>query len=79
VDTPEKPSRDRDHGTLATIGRKAAIVKLGRLELTGFAGWLFWSLLHVYLLVNARTRLFVAIGRIAAYSTYHPVGRIITK
>jgi NADH dehydrogenase len=30
-------------GDLATIGRRAAVVKLGRLELTGFLGWLFWS------------------------------------
>jgi NADH dehydrogenase len=35
---PKKPFRYRDHGSLATIDRKAAIVKLGRLELTGFPG-----------------------------------------
>ncbi|MGE5368646.1 MAG: NAD(P)/FAD-dependent oxidoreductase [Chloroflexota bacterium] len=76
---PKKPFRYRDHGSLATIGRKAAIVKLGRLELTGFPGWLFWSVAHVYFLVNLRTRLFVAISWIAAYFTYHRGARIITK
>lgn len=76
---PKKPFRYRDHGSLATIGRKAAIVKLGRFELTGFPGWLFWSVVHVYFLVNLRTRLFVAISWIAAYFTYHRGARIITK
>jgi NADH dehydrogenase FAD-containing subunit len=37
------PFRYRHMGDLATIGRRAAVVKLGRLELTGFLGWLFWS------------------------------------
>ncbi len=54
-------------------------MKLGRFELTGFAGWLFWSVVHVYFLVNLRTRLFVAISWIAAYFTYHRGARIITK
>ncbi len=76
---PRKPFRYRDHGNLATIGRKAAIVKLGRLELTGFAGWLFWSVVHVYFLVNLRSRLFVAISWIAAYFTFHRGARLITR
>jgi NADH dehydrogenase len=37
------PFRYRHMYDLATIGRQAAVVKLGRLELTGFLGWLFWS------------------------------------
>ncbi|MGJ0506391.1 MAG: NAD(P)/FAD-dependent oxidoreductase [Methylocystis sp.] len=76
---PRKPFRYRDHGSLATIGRKAAIVKLGRLELTGFPGWLFWSVVHVYFLVNLRSRLFVAISWIAAYFTSHRGARLITR
>ncbi|WP_363349928.1 NAD(P)/FAD-dependent oxidoreductase [Methylocystis echinoides] len=76
---PRKPFRYRDHGNLATIGRKSAIVKLGRLELTGFVGWLFWSVVHVYFLVNLRSRLFVAISWIAAYFTFHRGARLITR
>jgi len=76
---PRKPFRYRDHGNLATIGRKSAIVKLGRLELTGFVGWLFWSVVHVYFLVNLRSRILVAISWIAAYLTYHRGARLITR
>ncbi|WP_457795580.1 NAD(P)/FAD-dependent oxidoreductase [Methylocystis sp. S23] len=76
---PRKPFRYRDHGSLAAIGRKAAIVKLGRLELTGFPGWLFWSVAHVYFLVNLRSRILVAVSWIAAYFTYHRGARLITR
>jgi NADH dehydrogenase len=76
---PRKPLHYRDHGNLATIGRKSAIVKLGRLELTGFVGWLFWSVAQVYFLINLRSRLFVAISWIAAYFTYHRGSRLITR
>jgi NADH dehydrogenase len=76
---PRKPFRYRDHGSLATIGRKSAIVKLGRLELTGLPGWLFWSAAHVYFLVNLRSRLFVALSWIAAYFTYYRGARLITR
>ncbi len=78
-EAPRKPFRYRDHGSLATIGRKSAIVKLGRLELTGFVGWLFWSVAHVYFLINLRSRLFVAMSWIAAYFTHHRGARLITR
>jgi hypothetical protein len=42
------PFRYRHLGDLATIGRHAAVVKLGRPELTGFLGWLFWSVVPGY-------------------------------
>ncbi len=73
-----KPFRYRDQGSLATIGRNSAIVKLGRLELTGVVGWLFWSVAHVYFLINLRSRLLVALSWIAAYLTHYRGARIIT-
>jgi hypothetical protein len=39
---------------------RAAVVKLGRLELTGFLGGLFWSVVHIYFLITARDRFIVA-------------------
>ena len=46
--------RYRNLGELATIGRRAAVVKFGRLRLKGFMGWLFWSLAHIYFLIGVR-------------------------
>ncbi|MGJ0396626.1 MAG: NAD(P)/FAD-dependent oxidoreductase [Methylocystis sp.] len=76
---PRKAFRYRDYGALATIGRNAAIVKLGRLELTGFPGWLFWSFVHIYFLVNLRSRIFVAMSWIATYLTSHRGARLIIR
>ena len=65
-------------GDLATIGRKAAVVKLGRLELTGFIGWLFWSVVHIYFLIGLRNRFVVAATWLWSYLTYKRGARLIS-
>jgi NADH:ubiquinone reductase (H+-translocating) len=55
---PDGPFRYFDKGTLATIGRNAAVAQLrGGLELTGFLGWLAWIFVHIWYLVGFRNRL----------------------
>jgi NADH dehydrogenase len=66
-------------GDLATIGRKAAIVKLGRFTLTGFAGWLFWSVVHIYFLIGVRSRIAVAFNWMWDYVTFRRRSRLILK
>ena len=73
------PFRYRDLGDLATIGRHAAVVKLGRLELTGFLGWLFWSVVHIYFLITARDRFIVAFTWLWDYVTFQRGARLITE
>src|ERR1700738_979641 len=73
------PFRYRDLGDLATIGRGAAVVKLGRLELTGFVGWLFWSVVHMYFLITARARLIVVFTWLWDYVTFQRGARLITE
>ena len=75
---PLPPFRYRHAGDLATIGRGAAVVKLGALELTGLAGWLFWGFIHIYFLIGLRTRFFVALEWLWSYVTYHRGARLIT-
>src|SRR6185312_3680852 len=53
----DKPFRYRHAGDLATIGRKAAVVSLPYMKLTGFIGWMFWSVAHIYFLIGIRNRL----------------------
>ena len=69
----------RHEGDLATIGRKSAIVKLGRLELTGFLGWLFWGAVHVYFLIGLRHRIAVAFSWMWDYVTFGRRARLITE
>jgi NADH dehydrogenase FAD-containing subunit len=47
----------RDRGTMATIGRNAAVAQVGPLRMTGFAGWLTWLFVHLALLIGFRNRL----------------------
>jgi NADH dehydrogenase len=54
-----KPFRYVDKGTMATIGRNAAVVQLGRLRLRGFAGWVTWLTVHLWYIVGFRNRLAV--------------------
>ena len=71
--------RYRDHGNLATIGRMAAVVQMGRLRLTGVAAWWFWLLAHVYFLIGFRNRLVVLINWFWAYWSYQRGARIIFR
>lgn len=53
-----KPFRYRDKGTMATIGRSAAVAQIGgHIRLTGFAGWVAWLVLHLYYLIGFHNRL----------------------
>jgi NADH dehydrogenase len=74
---PAKPFRYRHWGDLAVIWRNAAVVKMGRFELTGFAGWLLWSAAHIYFLIGARNRLAVAMNWFWNYLTFEPAARLI--
>ncbi len=49
--------RYRDKGTLATIGRRAAVGEIGRLRFRGFFGWLVWLVVHIYYLIGFENRI----------------------
>lgn len=73
-----KPFRYRDFGNLATIGRKAAVVEMGPVKISGFTAWLLWSLAHVYFLIGLRNRLVVALHWMWNYATFQRGARLIT-
>ena len=73
------PFHYRHLGDLATVGRQAAVVKLGWLELTGFIGWVFWSVVHIYFLIGVRDRFIVAFTWFWDYVTFQRGARLITQ
>ncbi|WP_114943080.1 NAD(P)/FAD-dependent oxidoreductase [Microvirga calopogonii] len=77
--TAPGPFQYRHQGDLATIGRKAAVVKLDSIHLTGFIGWLFWGIAHVYFLIGLRNRAVVAFTWLWNYLTYQRGARLITE
>jgi NADH dehydrogenase len=72
------PFRYRDLGALAVIGRSRAVADLGRVQLRGFPAWLFWSLVHLFLLAGFRNRLVVYVNWTWAWFTYGRGVRLIT-
>jgi len=71
--------RYRHEGSLATIGRRAAVVELGPIQLKGFIGWMFWSAVHIYFLIGLRNRFVVAITWLWSYVTFKRGARLITE
>ncbi len=71
------PFKYADYGNLATIGRMAAIVHLGRLQLSGVLAWWFWLAAHVFFLIGFRNRIVVLLNWAVAYWSYQRSARII--
>lgn len=77
--TPAGPFRYRDSGTMATIGRGAAIAKFSeRLQLTGFVAWVLWGLVHIFFLIGFRNRFTVLADWMWSYVTFQSGARLIT-
>ena len=74
---PTRHFRYRDYGNLATIGRMAAVVQIGRWKLSGALAWWFWLWAHVFFLIGFRNRLVVMLNWTWAYWTYQRAARII--
>ena len=72
------PFRYRDLGSLATIGRKRAIIQMGRFKMKGFFAWLLWCVAHIYYLIGFRNRFVVAISWLWNYITFQRATRLIT-
>ena len=60
----------KDYGSLATIGRKAAIAQLGKLEFWGVGAWVFWLFVHVYFLIGFRNRALVLLEWAWSYLSF---------
>jgi NADH dehydrogenase len=70
--------RYRDYGTLATIGRRAAVADFGWIRLHGTLAWLLWGLVHISFLIGFRNRLIVMLDWLWSYFTFQSGGRLIT-
>jgi len=64
-------------GSLATIGRKAAVADLGAVKLTGFVAWVFWCAAHVWFLIGFRNRVQVVLDWLWSYLTFERGARLV--
>jgi NADH dehydrogenase len=75
---PALPFRYRDKGSLATIGRSAAVAQLGRLKLSGPIAWLAWLVVHILFLIGFRNRVLVLFQWAWSFFSYDRGARLIT-
>ena len=66
-----------DKGSLATIGRAAAIAQFGKIHISGYFAWLSWLFVHIFFLIGFRNRLLVMIQWAWSYFTYERGARLI--
>ncbi len=76
---PRPPFRYWDKGTMATIGRSAAVAWIGKLTFSGFPAWLAWLFVHLIFLIGFRNKLAVLFQWAYSYFTYKRSARIITS
>jgi NADH dehydrogenase len=67
-----------DKGTMATIGRSAAVAMIGKIKLSGMAAWMAWLFIHLIFLVGFRNRTAVLFQWAYSYFSYRRSARIIT-
>ena len=67
-----------DKGTMATIGRSAAVAMIGKIKLSGFPAWLAWLFIHLIFLIGFRNRLAVLFQWTYSYFSFRRSARLIT-
>jgi NADH dehydrogenase len=73
-----KPYRYVHKGSLATIGRAAAVADFGKLRFSGVLAWFLWLSVHLMYLVGFQNRLVVFVQWAWSYLTYNRGARLIT-
>jgi len=76
---PATPFVYKDKGSLATIGRAAAVAELGAIRLTGPVAWLAWLFIHLLYLIGFKNRLLVLLQWAWAYALFDRGARVITQ
>jgi NADH dehydrogenase len=72
------PFRYNDRGTMATIGRAAAVADLGWIRLSGMIAWLIWLFVHILFLIEFENRVLVMFQWAWNYFTRNRAARLIT-
>lgn len=74
-----KPFQYRDKGSMATIGRKRAIVEIGNIRFSGVLAWYTWLVVHIFFLIGFRNRILVLIQWAWSYMSYRRGAQLITN
>ena len=78
-DVRSRPFRYRNSGSLATIGKRSAVIDFGWIKIRGWLAWWIWGLAHIYFLIGLRNRLAVALSWLWIYVTGNRSACLITQ
>ena len=78
-ETSTPPFRYRHAGSLATIGKRLAVIDFGWIKLRGAIAWWIWGLAHIYFLIGVRNRLMVALSWLWIHTRDQRGSRLITQ
>ncbi|MGA6984057.1 MAG: NAD(P)/FAD-dependent oxidoreductase [Candidatus Sulfotelmatobacter sp.] len=78
ISARREPFHYRDRGSLATIGRAAAVAQFGKVHISGYIAWLAWLCIHVFFLIGFQNRILVLIQWAWSYFTNERGARLIT-
>lgn len=73
------PFKYKDQGSLATIGRSAAVADLGKLKFSGFFAWVLWLIIHIMSIAQFQNRVLVLFQWAWNYFTFNRSARLITE
>jgi NADH dehydrogenase len=74
-----KPFSYYDKGALATIGKKRAVMDVGKIHMRGILGWFIWATVHLFSISGFKNRLRVGLNWISSYFTYDKRNRLIIR
>lgn len=69
----------KDKGSLATIGRNAAVADLWKLHFGGFLAWWLWLLVHILSIVGMKNRISIFLNWVWSYFTYDASLRLFIR
>lgn len=69
----------KDLGSMATIGRNAAVADVNGTRLTGLLAWWAWLAVHILALIDFRNRVFVVLSWAWSYLSFGRGARLITR
>ncbi len=78
-DTAVGPFRYKHAGSLATIGKRLAVIDFGWIKLRGALAWWIWGIAHIFFLIGVRNRLSVALNWLWIHATGHRSALLITQ
>jgi len=76
---PREPFHYKDLGSLATIGRAAAVADIFGIHLSGLIAWLVWLFIHILWLIGFRNRVLVMVNWTWSYFAWQRGPRLITE